>query len=179
MFFVLCLKQWLMATRLRYDFYRKFGIVYPSTSIVNRADEIRIGADFGISPNCQIFCQDPESGSQLTIGDRVKLNFGVMINADRGGRIYIGDDVLIGPNVVLRAANHKFTDTSIPVTKQGHSGGEIKVENNVWIGANVVILPNVSIGTGSAIAAGSIVIKPIPARVVAGGVPAKVLREID
>ena len=179
MFVLICLKQWFFTLRARYDFYRKFGTVYPSSSIVSRIDGMTIGSDFGISPNCQIFCQDPESGSRLIIGNRVKLNFGVMINADRGGQIHIGDDVLIGPNVVVRAANHSFSDRSLPVVQQGHVAGEIRIEASVWIGANVVILPDVTIGTGTVIAAGSIVNRTVPPGVVAGGVPARVLRVIS
>ena len=64
----------------------------------------------------------------------------------------------------------------MPIRYQGHTGGTILLENGVWIGANVVVTRNVTIGANSIIAAGAVVTKDIPRYVVAGGVPAKVLR---
>jgi galactoside O-acetyltransferase len=109
------------------------------------------------------------------MGDFVALNRNVLVDAAQGD-ITVGNYTLIGPNVVLRSSNHEFARIDIPVQMQGHKPGKIKVGRDVWIGANAVVLPNVSIGDGSIIGAGAVVTRDIPPGVIAGGVPARVLR---
>lgn len=140
------------------------------------AAHVTIGSRLGISPDCRILCQDPEHGSELRIGNNVQLNFAVMINADCGGKITIGNDVLIGPNVVIRASDHRFSDVARPIVEQGHNAGRIDIGDDVWIGANAVILPNVRIGKGTVIGAGSVVNGDLPEYAVAVGVPARVIK---
>jgi len=112
---------------------------------------------------------------RIEIGNNVSLNANVMINADRGGSITIGDNVIIGPNVVLRSSNHKFNTTQIPIREQGHESGRIIIKEDVWIGANVVVLPNVTIGKGTVVGAGAVVNKDVEEYSIIGGVPAKVI----
>jgi galactoside O-acetyltransferase len=113
--------------------------------------------------------------SRIVIYDNVSINYNVSINADFG-IIEIGSNSLIGPAVIMRSSNHIFSDSSLLIGSQGHESGKITIGENVWIGANAVILPNVSIGNNSIIGAGSVVTKNIPSNVVAAGVPAKVVR---
>lgn len=115
--------------------------------------------------------------SPISIGNRVSINNNVQIGASNGGDIIIGDDVNIGPNVVIRASNHNYQRKDIPINQQGHSGGKIVIGDDVWIAANVVIVPHVTIGRGAVIAAGSVVNSDVPAYALAGGVPAKVIKE--
>ena len=75
-----------------------------------------------------------------------------MINSRGSGEIIIGKNVLIGPNVVLRSNNHKFGIVSKPIKEQGMTSGKIKIDDDVWIGSNVVILPDI-IGKGAIVAA--------------------------
>ena len=96
-----------------------------------------------------------------------------MINADCGGFIEIGDNCLIGPNVVLRTSNHVFSDRNVPIREQGHIPGRIIIRDDVWIGANVVLLPDVSVGRGAIIGAGSVVTKNVDDYAIVAGVPAK------
>jgi acetyltransferase-like isoleucine patch superfamily enzyme len=131
---------------------------------------------FGVSANCKIYCQDAEKGSELSIGDNVMLNTGVVINADCGGKIHIGNNVLIGPNVVLRAADHRFDRSDLLIREQGHEAGEIVIEDDVWLAANVVVLAGVRIGRGAVVAAGSVVTRDVQPFSVVAGVPAVVLR---
>ncbi len=173
-----CLKiaiEALKIFKMRLDFFRKYGAYLPQGTVVNRIENIKIGKNFAISPYCQLLCQDIK-GSELVIGDHVALNYNVMINADRGGKIYIGNNVMIGPQTVLRASNHKFKNIDVPICEQGCAGGTIVVEDGVWIGANVVVLPNVKIGKGSVIGAGSVVNRDISEYCVAVGVPARVIK---
>lgn len=114
-------------------------------------------------------------GKYTHFGDYVYANFNLTLVDDT--HIYIGDYVMIGPNVTIATAGHpvdpdlrkKIAQYNIPVT----------IENNVWIGAGAIILPGVRIGENSVIGAGSVVTKDIPPNVVAVGNPCKVLREIS
>lgn len=101
-----------------------------------------------------------DSPSKVTLGDHVSINRGCVLNA--GGNIYIGNDVLIGPNVIIYSQNHKFREKSIPKRLQGYSQKEVRIGDNVWIAANCIILPGVTIGDNSVIAAGTIVKKSVP-----------------
>jgi len=114
-------------------------------------------------------------GSNVHIGENFYANFNLVLVDDID--IYIGDNVMIAPNVTITATGHPVspelridgTQFSIP----------INIGSNVWIGSNVVILPGITIGKNSVIGAGSVVTKDIPENVVAVGNPCKVLRKIN
>jgi galactoside O-acetyltransferase len=114
----------------------------------------------------------------LTIGTGVSINFNVLIDSCQGS-ITIGDNVLIGPNCVLRAADHIFSNPNKPIKTQGHRGGNIIIEDDCWLGANVVILKNVTIGRGSIVGAGAVVNRDIPPLSIALGVPAQIVGSRD
>lgn len=111
----------------------------------------------------------------LTIGDNNSYNSNVYIGAS-GGEIIIGNNVLIGPNSVLRASDHKFDRGQI-IKYQGHSSGTIIIEDDVWLGANVVVLRNVIIRKGSVIGAGSVVTRDTEEYSINVGIPAKKISE--
>ena len=127
-----------------------------------------------MSPNCHLFAQGEIGKSTIVIGENVSLNYNVMINADMG-EIFVGDNVLIGPYAVLRAANHRYKDITIPINKQGHEPGKIIIKDNVWLGAHVTVLPNVTIGESSIVGAGSVITSDIPPFSIAVGNPARVI----
>jgi galactoside O-acetyltransferase len=162
--------------RLRRRIYSIHGLLLPAGAVFRDPENVRIGRGFMMSEQCSIFCQDPERGSSMEIGDDVKLNTGVMLNADCGGRIKVGNRVLIGPYVVIRAANHATDRVDIPIAAQGHVPGEIVIEDDVWIGAHAVILPGARIGRGAVVAAASVVTRDVAAFAVVAGAPAAVLR---
>jgi len=110
--------------------------------------------------------------NEIQIGDNVNINHGCLIAASQG-EIIIQNNVLIGPYCVLRSSNHIFSDPNVPILKQGHEFGKIIIEHDVWIGANVVVLPNVRIGKGSVIGAGAVVTGDIEPYSIAVGVPAR------
>jgi galactoside O-acetyltransferase len=137
-----------------------------------------LGSNVGIGINAQLYAGG--DGSELIIlGDNVNLNSNVMINADCGGRIEIGNNCIIGPNVVFRASNHIFSNREIPIRDQGHKPGTIIVKENVWIGANAVVLPDVTIGRGAVVAAGAVVTTNVDDHTIVAGVPAKTIRSIS
>lgn len=111
-------------------------------------------------------------GKNLRIGARVFINSGCHFQDQ--GCITIGDDCLIGHNPVLATLNHDLD----PTRRGDLHPAPIVLGRNVWIGANVTILPGVTIGDNAVIGAGSLVSKDIPADVVAVGTPAKVIRKV-
>lgn len=140
-------------------------------TLLSGAANISIGSHFSSIRNCELWSDT----GKLRIGDRVSINSNVCIDACDDGQISIGDDVLIGPNVVLRASNHTFNSLDEPINRQGHSAGRIVLESDVWLGANVVVLPNVTISAHSVVAAGAVVTRDVESGTVVGGVPARVI----
>ncbi|MBR3392579.1 MAG: sugar O-acetyltransferase [Firmicutes bacterium] len=113
-------------------------------------------------------------GSHSTIGDSTYINMGATLIDD--APIHIGSRVLFGPNVMLCTTGHPISPNH---RMDGMYSFPITIEDGVWLGANVVVMPGVTIGENSVIGAGSVVTKDIPANVVAFGSPCKVYREIN
>jgi len=108
----------------------------------------------------------------LKLEDNVAMSPLCNIGADNG-EIVIGKNVAIGPGTVIRAANHRFLTRDVPIIGQGHEPGKVKIEEDVWIGANCVILPDVTIGRGAIVGAGAVVTRNVGAYSIVGGVPAR------
>lgn len=114
-------------------------------------------------------------GKYTHFGNNVYANFNLTLVDDTD--IFVGDNVMFGPNVIIATAGHpvdpplreKVAQFNIPV----------RIGKNVWIGAGAIVLPGVTIGDHSVIGAGSVVTKDIPPNVVAVGNPCRVLREIN
>lgn len=113
-------------------------------------------------------------GCNTHLGKNVYANFNLTLVDDCD--IYIGDSVMIGPNVTIATAGHPVEPELR--RKLGQYNIPVYIGENVWIGAGAVILPGIRIGENSVIGAGSIVTKDIPANVVAVGNPCRVLRPI-
>ncbi len=175
-FLFLFLKVFLSNVVFKIVFFNQFKRIPSDGIIIKNIKHIKFGKDISIGDHCAFYCQDYELGSRLEIGNGVKFNRNVMLNSDKGGQIYIGDDVLFGPNVVVRASNHNFLNTKLKIKDQGHTPGKIEIGNNVWISANATILPNVKIGEGAVIAAGAVVTKNVQPFSVVAGVPAKMIK---
>ena len=90
--------------------------------------------------------------------------------------IIIGNDVQIAQFVSIIGANHRYEDRNIKIAPDDLVSGTVVIEDNAWIGANAVILPEVTIGKGAIIGAGAVVTKDVPAYAIVGGVPAKVIK---
>lgn len=113
-------------------------------------------------------------GCNIKLGKDFFANSGLTIV--EGGRVFIGDKCIIGPNVSIYTTNH-----SVDPVKRFNGGVELKdveIGDNVWIGGSVVICPGVHIGNNSVVAAGSVVTKNFGDNVMIGGVPAKVIKKI-
>ncbi len=122
---------------------------------------------------------------RIAIGNNVVIRPGTMLFASPlvgGGDIHIdiADDVLIGSGVNIYVSNHIFTDISKSISLQGHSEIQpVILKRGCWIGANVTILPGVTIGENSVVGANSLVTKSVPPFHVAVGNPARVVKKID
>jgi len=110
----------------------------------------------------------------LKIGKHVRINEYSFFQ----GKITIGDYVLIAPYVSIYTNTHTHEDGPVPFIKQPiNPAKEVILGDNVWLGRNVVVLPGITIGSGSIVGANSVVTKDIEANSIVGGVPAKIIRK--
>ena len=128
-----------------------------------------VGTEVWIEPDFRC-----EFGKNIVIGNNVYINFGCIILDC--AEVTIGDNVLLGPNIGIYAANHSL-DAEERING-GCCGKPVHVGNNVWLGGDVKILPGVSVGDNTIIGTGSIVTKDIPAGVIAVGNPCRVIRAV-
>jgi len=159
-----------------YEFILKMIFSFPRYSIFNTAKSslLRlVGADLGkriiYYPGVWI-----APGRNLVIGDDVDLALDVLITT--GGGVKIGDRTLIGYRTQILSTNHIIPENRDRIFGSGHEGKMVVIGDDVWIGCNVIVLPGVTIGTGSIVAAGSVVTKSIEPYSIVAGNPAKLLR---
>lgn len=146
--------------------YRPYSLFFPRLRrfLIERSID-KCGIGLKVKSNADV-------SPHITVGDNSELGQSCSIY----GGVTIGNDVLMGPGVRLITRNHVFSDLSSPIRTQGEVFSKITIGDDVWIGANVIVLPGVEIGDHSIIAAGSIVTKSVPAYSIAGGNPARVIR---
>lgn len=113
-------------------------------------------------------------GRNLTIDDDVDLAKDVLITTSGG--VHLGKRTLVGYRSQILSANHSIPRVGERIPVSGDVYGRVHISDDVWIGANCVITPGVTIGEGAVVAAGSVVTKDIPPNAIVGGVPAKLIR---
>ena len=94
------------------------------------------------------------------------------------GPVNIGDHVNLAQGITVTALNHNYEDSEKRIDEQGVSTTPVVIEDDVWIGANAVILPGVRVGTHSVVAAGAVVTKEVPPHSIVAGIPAKIIKKI-
>lgn len=111
----------------------------------------------------------------VEMGDHVSINRGVEFYPDllTRSKIIIGSNVYIAPNVCFHASGHDINNL------KKHIGAPILIGDDVWIGAGSILLPGVTVGSGSIVGAGSVVTKDVPPRTISAGVPSRVVKELD
>lgn len=114
-------------------------------------------------------------GYNITVGDYFYANYNLCILDC--GKVQIGDDVLIAPNVSIFTATHP-QDAFERCDVGKEFGKAIKIGNKVWIGGGAIILPGVTIGDESIVGAGSVVVNDVPSKCVVAGNPAKIIRQL-
>ena len=113
-------------------------------------------------------------GKHCHFGKNVYANFNLTLVHDT--HIYVGDNVMMAPNVVLATAAHPVLPE---LRRKGYQyNAPVRIGEDCWLGAGVIVLPGVTIGKGSVIGAGSVVTKDIPENVVAFGNPCRVVRPV-
>ena len=164
------LREERIANKLRLQEYNTL----PADDFKKKDESIRAilgkaGKDVWIE--APFFC---DYGYNIEVGDNFYANFNCTILDV--GKVIIGDNVLLAPNVAIYTAGHPIHPDS---RNSGYEYGiGITIGSNVWIGGNTVVNPGVTIGNNAVIGAGSVVTKDIPANSIAAGVPCRVIREI-
>ena len=110
----------------------------------------------------------------VVIGDHTRIGLHNTII----GPVSIGNHVNLAQGITVTALNHNFKDPGKRIDEQGVSTNPVTIGNDIWIGANAVILPGVTIGDHSVVAAGAVVTKDVPPHSLVAGVPAKVFKQI-
>lgn len=128
-----------------------------------------VGSSIDIEP--PFYC---DYGYNIHAGDGFYMNFGCVILDCCP--VHIGEKVLCGPSVQIYTATHP-TDPDLRLSGL-ELAAPVRIGNNVWIGGGAIICPGVTIGDNTTIAAGTVVVKDIPARVVAGGNPCRVIKTL-
>jgi maltose O-acetyltransferase len=130
----------------------------------------------------------------LSVGEGANIEKGAMFNRHRivslghrsgigidcrlYGPVQIRDDVMMGPEVVIYASSHDYSDVDTPMIGQGRQTDRpVLIDSNVWIGTRAIILPGVRIGEGAIVGAGAVVTRDVPEYAVVAGNPARVVRD--
>jgi maltose O-acetyltransferase len=108
----------------------------------------------------------------ICIGEDSELGTRCLIQSN----VTIGNNVIMGPDVKIYSKNHRYDSLDIPIQKQGEVSYETIIGNDVWIGANVIVLPGKKIGNHVLLSAGAVITKDVPDYAVVGGNPGKIIK---
>lgn len=192
---------WFLRGSIRRIFFRRSsGLLFIGKGVsIRYANQLSVGRNFIAEDNCEINCLSKKGivfGDRVTVGKFALVrpsniyggevgeglrvgnnsNIGPFAYIGCSGFIEIGNNVMISPRVSLYAENHVFDKLGVPMKEQGVKRGFIKIEDDCWIAANSIVLSGVTIGTGSVVAAGSVVTSDVPPYSVVAGVPAKIVK---
>lgn len=169
----------------RADRFAAFGegavLCFPPAALYGEA-AIRVGADTLIGPYVSLSAG--MAPGQPLINDRIvqigeRCLIGRFSSIVGHLEVVIEDDVFFGPNVYVTDQNHSTADPTLPIGRQSAPERAVRIGRGSWLGANVVVLPGVTIGAGVAVGAGSVVTTDLPDRTLAVGSPARVVRDLD
>ena len=135
---------------------------------------LAIGDDVMIADHCTLSCKE----GKLQIGDRVGLGTQAIIQSTQQCSVVIGNDVIIGPSCyVVGGGNYQLDNPDELIRTQDiRADGGCIIEDNVWLGAKVLVLDGADIGHGSVVAAGAVVTREIPPYCICAGVPARIIK---
>lgn len=146
-----------------------FGLTRPFRSMVCHFIFLKCGKNVNIE-------RGADFGTNIEIGDNSAIGINAYLNCT--AKITIGNNVMMGSDVIIFTRNHEFLDITQPMTEQGFRKAEpVIIEDDVWIGSRVIILPGVRVGRSSIIGAGAVVTKDIPSFSIVGGNPAEIIKK--
>jgi acetyltransferase-like isoleucine patch superfamily enzyme len=157
-------------------FIKKFGknsfILGSSTIKATKGEvfDLSLGNDVLIYDRCEF-----RGRGVINIGDNTAIGHDNIFSCTSS--ITIGNNVITADHVKFYTANHKYNDPTLPIKDQGESQGHIILEDNVWIGANVVLLKNAHIKSGAIIGSNAVVTGTVPANEIWGGCPAVKIKD--
>lgn len=168
--------MWTIKTKIWFVLYKMFAAWLPSSDhfkpafVIRRFFAKRIAVSVGKNANI-------EKQAYFTPGLEIGDNSGVGIRCEVNGPCKIGNDVMMGPEVVIYTSTHAHDRIDITMIEQGFEEVRpVTIGNDVWIGRRAMIMPGVNIGNGCIVGAGAVVTKDVPDYCIVGGVPAKVVK---
>lgn len=167
-------------SRLRNLFYRLLGVHIQgyvwmrAIEIPRNWSDITLENHVALDRSVSLVCTGIPKKDKLVIRSGTYVNRFTIFDAHE--HIEIGRDCMIGPHCYVTDADHK-TELGQSVKSQPMTQAAVVIEDEVWLGAHVVVLPGVRIGKGAVVGAGSVVTHDIPSHVIAVGAPAEILRE--
>lgn len=171
-----------LGSRYRNLFYRFAGCQIDGYVWLRRIrvprqwSDVRIRENAALDEGVVLLCSGDPAPAKIDIGPAVYLNRGVYIDASHS--IVIEDDTMIGPNTYITDHDHAYAPGEAPGPGSLQSQ-PTRIGKRVWIGANVIVLKGVIIGDDVIVGAGSVVTRDVPARSIAVGTPARVIRTRD
>lgn len=171
-----------LCSRLRILFFKLLGMQIGANNRFEkgrcrRLTQIKVGNNNAFTKGYMLWPIDEMySGNRIIIGDNNYFNRNLMLDAC--GYIEIGNGNMFGPDIYITDSNHQYTvgksSKDLPMDI-----GKVLIGNNCWIGAKAVLLKNVVLGDNCIVAAGAVVTKSFPAGSIIGGVPAKLLKQMN
>jgi len=157
---------YMMFFRFTPEHYRPYSLFFPYIrKFLVRMFVQEAGKDMYVGYNAVI-------SPHIRIGDRTSLGQNCLIQAS----VCIGSDVMMGPDIKIYSRNHCHDRLDIPLKEQGKEYRKTVIGDDVWLGANCIILAGVTVGDHSIVGAGAIVTKNVPEFSIVGGNPAKVIK---
>lgn len=153
-----------------YIYLLRFAKFYMRINVLE-VGKVKMGKGSSVAPTALL-----RYSHNITIGENTHINHLCGLWAGKQGIIKIGSNVLFGPGVYLVAANHRYKKGQL-ISEQEGEQRFVEIGNDVWIGANAIVLPGVKVGQGSVIGAGAVVTSDVPPYSVVAGNPAKIIKK--
>lgn len=169
-----------LRNRFRFADYGRDVYIHPK-AIISRPEYMAVGDGCRIGAYASVYLHPLEKGHTgplLVLGKGVFVGIRSIISAHY--RVELRDNVLLGPNVLIADAHHRYEDATVPIRNAGMTGKSfVVIDEEAWIGINSCIFRGVTVGRHSVVGANSVVNADVPPYSVVVGIPARVVRRYD